>query len=176
VLAGVVRVSTSVPGRRPATLRYAGPGELVGLVPALAESGIFAAHAVTDATLAMLSLAQIEGAAMERHEIAWDIARLVARWSADAMQNLVIEGLATTRTKVARHLLSVAASTPDGTLLAHVTHQQLANAVGTAREVVSRVLRHFTELDAVLTERGRIVVLDATALAAIGDERGDRDR
>lgn len=45
------------------------------------------------------------------------------------------------------------------------THQQLADELGSAREVVSRLLKHFESKGWVYLERGRVTVNNGTALA-----------
>lgn len=49
------------------------------------------------------------------------------------------------------------------------THQQLADQLGTVREIVSRLLRRFQEEGWVAGERGRVRILDAAALQAFRD-------
>lgn len=58
-------------------------------------------------------------------------------------------------------------------MLAHVgetgtdckrTHQELANELGSVREVISRMLRHFADQGLISLERGSIWVLDPVAL------------
>jgi CRP/FNR family transcriptional regulator, anaerobic regulatory protein len=55
------------------------------------------------------------------------------------------------------------------------THQDLANQIGSAREVVSRKLELFARRGLVATERGRISLLDRAALRhlAAGEAAGD---
>ena len=48
------------------------------------------------------------------------------------------------------------------------THQALADELGTAREVVSRILEHFEENGIVRLQRARVDVLDAAHLARMG--------
>ncbi len=45
------------------------------------------------------------------------------------------------------------------------THQQLADELGSAREVVSRILKHFESKGWLYLERGRVTLHNATALA-----------
>jgi CRP/FNR family transcriptional regulator, cyclic AMP receptor protein len=76
---------------------------------------------------------------------------------------------ASVRQRVARHLLDLAApedanGNRDGALIARVTQQELADAVGTVREVVVRVLRALRTEGAVRTERDRIVIVDPASL------------
>lgn len=47
------------------------------------------------------------------------------------------------------------------------THQQLASELGTAREVISRVLQDFQKRDMIAQSRGRIGLLDKPALMAL---------
>lgn len=77
----------------------------------------------------------------------------------------------TVRQRVARHLLDLAAQesrTTRGTqavLTVRVTQQQLAEAVGTVREVVVRVLRDLRESDVIRTHAGRIDIVDPLRLS-----------
>ena len=45
-----------------------------------------------------------------------------------------------------------------------LTHEQTAQSLGTAREVVSRLMREFSQDGLVRTSRGRIHILDRAAL------------
>jgi CRP/FNR family transcriptional regulator len=61
-----------------------------------------------------------------------------------------------------------------GALLGHgrlveMTHQQLADAVGSVREIVTRVLRSFADQGLVRSGRGSIEVLDAARLRRIAE-------
>ena len=48
------------------------------------------------------------------------------------------------------------------------THQQLADELGSVREVISRHLKEFERRGLVQLGRGSVIVLDATALADLG--------
>lgn len=76
---------------------------------------------------------------------------------------------ATVRQRVVRHLLDlaseqVAGDRPGSELVAAVSQRELADAVGTVREVVVRVLRQLRESGTIRTERDRIVIRDADRL------------
>ena len=60
-----------------------------------------------------------------------------------------------------------------GDCLIKTTHQQLANDLGTAREVVSRILRQFEEENILKLGRGVIHIVDAEKLMAVGVGLGD---
>lgn len=68
--------------------------------------------------------------------------------------------------RLAAFLLERAA--PDGQLKA--THQELATAVGSAREVISRRLEAWSRRGWVVTTRGQVEVTDFEALKALADE------
>jgi CRP/FNR family transcriptional regulator len=79
----------------------------------------------------------------------------------------------TVRQRVARHLLDLASEHgSDGggrELVVAVTQQELADTVGTVREVVVRVLRELRQEGVVRTERDRMVLIDPARLI---DEQG----
>jgi CRP/FNR family transcriptional regulator len=68
------------------------------------------------------------------------------------------------RQRVAGYLLSVAAPQPDGGLVVPITQQQLANAIGSVREVVARTLHDLRSDRLVSVSRGRVSILDRAGL------------
>lgn len=60
----------------------------------------------------------------------------------------------------------------DSASLVNETHEEIAAHLGTAREVVSRILKGFEGLGMVELRRGRIRVTDRRGLAAIAQETG----
>lgn len=68
--------------------------------------------------------------------------------------------------RVAAHLLDLASAQqrPQGRLVAQVSQQELADAVGSVREVVARVLRDLRLAGIVATAPDSVVVLDAPRL------------
>ena len=68
--------------------------------------------------------------------------------------------------RLANYLLNTAGDTDS----IHTTHQQIADELGTAREVITRLLKDF-EADGKLTlQRGLIRLLDKKTLAAQTDK------
>ena len=57
----------------------------------------------------------------------------------------------------------------EGTNLLKVTHEKIANHMGTAREVVTRMLRYFQSEGLVKLTRGTIEIIDEDGLAALQD-------
>ena len=174
VLSGIVRMFIWSSDSRQTTLRYARAGDIVGLAASLAKSRVSEVEAVTDATLAMLSPDHIHALAEASPELAWLIAEAFARSSMTFASALASSQSDPAHVRVARHLLAIAMPTPDGRIAARITQQRLADAAGTAREVVSRALRDLRHQGILSAGEGRLVVLDAARLAAIAHPRTKR--
>ncbi|EAP79767.1 MULTISPECIES: Crp/Fnr family transcriptional regulator [Alphaproteobacteria] len=69
--------------------------------------------------------------------------------------------------RLAERLLTFAG----GDKVVSATHQELASELGTAREVVSRVLSDFQKRGMITQSRGQIKLIDKPALRAISDNR-----
>lgn len=166
VLGGVVRLYTVTATGRQLTGRYARPGDLVGLASAIIALDGWRAEAVTDVTLATLSSETLRSLAMQQPEFAWAVTREVtATWA--SMWAVASGDHGTMLSRIASHLLEVAMQTPDGYVVARVSHQRLAEAAGTAREVVTRILGSLREAGLIETRRGTIIVIDTEAVARI---------
>jgi len=57
----------------------------------------------------------------------------------------------------------------EGTPCLKITHEKIANHMGTAREVVTRMLRYFQSENLVLLTRGAVEITDAKGLARLSD-------
>ena len=68
--------------------------------------------------------------------------------------------------RVADFLL--AESAMEGTARLSITHEAIANHLGTHREVVTRMLRYFQGEGLVKLSRGAVELLDAKGLEALG--------
>ena len=67
--------------------------------------------------------------------------------------------------RLAQRLLALAG--PEKTIDA--THQDLATELGTAREVISRILNDFQKRDLITSSRGRIVIKDTAGLGRLAE-------
>jgi CRP/FNR family transcriptional regulator len=116
------------------------------------------------------SLWVIPSAALERHaianpRIAWAVAQDNARSNFEMIGEIADNAFGTVRQRVARHLLDLVVEGPEhGPLVAPISQQDLANAVGTVREVVSRVLQVFKTEGLVRPTPAGLEVLDAAEL------------
>lgn len=178
VLDGVVRVFTLCSAGRQLTVRYCRPGDLFGLATAITGAGVPRAEAVTPISLALLPAPSLRDLALRDAQFAWSLAHELAAASMDGVRTVAAQQQRSTLSQVAAHLLEWAATTRDGQAVAMVNHQQLADATGTAREVVTRALASLRELGIVETRRGAVVITAPSALARVAerDEALSRSR
>lgn len=162
VLTGTVRVARSSPDGRSLELYRVTPGELcvVSASCLFGNAALVAQGDTTEATeLVLLSPAGFERWTQEaafRHYVfgsfADRLADLMALTEAVAFQRL--------DQRLAAALLGHGATV-------HVTHQALADELGTVREIVSRLLKRFERAGWIAVARERIDLLDAAALRAV---------
>jgi len=175
VLSGVYRVFVTAPDGRTMTVRYCRPGALIGAASLFSPGFVMPA---TVQTLVPVEVLRVSPAVARR--MAVDDVRvaqaLLEELSERALSFLYeIPGSAFTsvRQRVARHLLDLASEGSSGSgpahsaehsLVAVVSQRELADAVGTVREVVVRTLRELRLAGVVRTEKDRIVIVDPARL------------
>jgi CRP/FNR family cyclic AMP-dependent transcriptional regulator len=165
VLEGLIRVFLESSGGRQVTVRYARPGEALGLVHLVGPTTLVRAQAVTSVSLWVMGAARLRELAAESAPLAMAIAQECACRAADVIEELSLLTFGSVRQRVARHLLDLAATQQhDGALIAAVTQQQLADAVGSVREVVARVLKQLHDAGLTAGCDGGVSILDAAAL------------
>jgi CRP/FNR family cyclic AMP-dependent transcriptional regulator len=170
VLAGLIRVQVSAADGRTMTIRYGRAGALLGVATLYAEvSRPFGIQALSDSQLLSLRPAIVRVCADRDPRVAQAlltetserVMSFIAEFSGHAFGNV--------RQRIARHLLDLASDHQrPGELLAPISQQELADAVGTVREVVVRVLRELREGGLVQTGRDGIVICDPERLSGIG--------
>jgi CRP/FNR family transcriptional regulator len=172
VLEGLVRVFLQSSRQRQVTVRYARPGETLGLVHLFGGGPEVHSQAVTAVTLWTLSPKSLRAAADLSAPLAIAMATECSARVADAVDELALLTFGSVRQHVARHLLDLAAATAaavegkEAELVAHVTQQDLADATGSVREVVARVLKELESLGLTRRSAGGVVIVDAAALDA----------
>jgi CRP/FNR family transcriptional regulator len=148
------------------TVRYCHPGALIGAMSLFAPE--FAMPGTTQALLDTELLKLSPGVVIRLAEREVRVARAFLSELSERAWSFIHEipgsVFATVRQRVARHLLDLASEGgPDrvgAELMVAVTQQELADAVGTVREVVVRVLRELRQEGVVRTERDRIAIID----------------
>ena len=169
--AGVARIFVTPQVGRQLTIQYGRAGDLIGITPSLAGAGDWNAEAITDVEAAVLTLDDLKRAAAQHPEIPWKIAEHMARCTSEALRRLANDAGQPITVRLARHLQEVSLRTPDGRLVAHITGQRLANAVGTVREVISRELKELRTNHVIDTAARSVTVLDERRLKTIAAGR-----
>jgi CRP/FNR family cyclic AMP-dependent transcriptional regulator len=179
VLSGLLRVCVTAPDGRTMTIRYCRPGALLGAMSLFARPFAMpaTAQAVLDTDVLQLEPRVVQGMSHDPRVARTLLTELSERGRA-FIREIPGGAFSTVRQRVGRHLLDLASDhdrrRPEATdvgsaLVATVTQQELAEAVGTVREVVVRVLRELREEGLVDTSRDGIRLLDPQGLV---DEDG----
>lgn len=173
VVAGLVRIYLTSREGRQVTVRYARAGATVGVPMAVGGPVAVGGQAVTDTRLLLLHGATLRSLAMTDARVAWPLAEEVTRLLYAVLDAYGGSVFGSVRQRLARHLLDLAAGRQrDAVLLAPVSQQALADAVGTAREVVARALHDFRGAGLIESTRRGVVLLDPGRLdevAATGE-------
>jgi CRP/FNR family cyclic AMP-dependent transcriptional regulator len=170
VVSGLVRVFVTASDGRTMTVRYCRPGALLGVmslfIPKFALPA--AVQALVDAELLALSPGVARRAAARDIRVTQALLREQSERAISFLYEVPGSAFATVRQRVARHLLDLA-SEGGPELVVPISQQQLAEAVGTVREVIVRVLRELRTAGVVHTERNRIIIVDPARLIAEQD-------
>jgi CRP/FNR family cyclic AMP-dependent transcriptional regulator len=133
----------------------------------------FAVQALSDSELLRLRAATVRGLADRDVRVARALLDETSERVLSFVAELSGNAFATVRERLARHLLDLASERQRGpALIAPLTQQELADAIGTVREVVVRVLRELREEGVVRTGRYGIVINDPEQLFSAADARG----
>lgn len=168
---GLVRTFIEAENGRQVTIRYAGPGDVVGapaLVAALGDEqsrerswigrrdSVYG-EALRDTVMVTLSPTRFQRLAETEVSVASALAMSLAYRSVETEQILADGLFLSVRARVARHLLDLAVRR-DSKLVVTAGHQEIADAIGSVREVVSRTLVGMRE-EGVVCRCGRETLL-----------------
>jgi len=176
VISGRVKVILTNDEGREVILALLGPGGLFGITAAF-DDGEQPAHAVTleRTTVARFNAAAFvrwtEGSAGARGALLRELTRQIRELS----EKIGEHALMNTRDRLLATLVDIAdaegESEPGGTQVSFTrpTHKELANRIGTSREVVSRLLAELRESDLLESDEGRVIRLPLSALVLRDD-------
>ena len=168
VVRGLLRVFlTSAEGRQ-VTVRYARPGDVLGIAVLVGGPASTGVQAVEPSGVFRISARTLTAAARNDPRVGWAIAEELNRRLYEVLEQTAVNAFGSVRQRVAAHLLDLASARqgPDGRLVAHVSQQELADAAGSVREVVARALRDLRVAGIVATAADSVVILDAARLYA----------
>ena len=166
VVQGLLRVYlTSAEGRQ-VTVRYAREADVLGIAVLVGGPVNVAVQTLAPSSLFRISGPTLTEAAHQDARVAWAVAEELNRRLYETLQQTAINTFGSVKQRVAGHLLDLASAQqrPQGRLVARVSQQELADAVGSVREVVARVLRDLRLAGIVATAPDSVVVVDAARL------------
>lgn len=174
IVKGLVRVyCTSAQGRQ-ATVRYAVPGNVVGLPFVLApeimaESEKFAVQALSRSHVLSFSPRTFRRVAQSNAQNMWPLFRELAESMITGQRLLSQNVFQPIRVRVARHMLDLSEKRENG-LVVTVSQQDIADAIGSVREVISRVIVQLRDEGLIRREDGAYVIVDPTRLHMVSEQ------
>ncbi len=169
IVSGLFRSYFAGPDGRQVTVRYAREGDVLGVVAAAGGPSPLHVQALTDSQRLLLDIETVRELARHDAQVAWVLVGALTNTVYALWHELAATAFASVPQRVARHLLEISAREQEadgGDLVAHVSQQELADLVGSVREVVARALRELRDEGIVRVSRSGIVVLEPTLLAA----------
>lgn len=166
---GLARAFWSLPDGRQTTVAVIRPKELVGASASIGYSTGLFMQLITDSTLVTLDPELLRTVAATELDVATAISTHLAMRVRDAYRLIAVRSLGNIRERMAYDLLDRAANSQlvVGRLEVLATQGDLADSIGSSREVMSRALRDLRAEGIVETAPGMIRVLDPARLAAI---------
>jgi CRP/FNR family transcriptional regulator, cyclic AMP receptor protein len=166
VVRGLLRSFMSSRDGREVTFRYGKNGDVMGLASVIGDPLPVTIQAMTSSAVVAVRVDSLRRMLETDPLVAQVCARELTRQLNQALEDVAQSAFHTVRQRIARQLLDLAVESDDSRLVAHVTHQELADAIASSREVVSRSLHEMHEDGLVDTGHDRLVVLiDVAGLA-----------
>ena len=167
MVSGVGKTYLIAPNGRQATVRYARAGDIVAATVAYEDRPTLPGfRTLTASTVLIFNMESVR--ALTRTDVR--VANVFNVEMAERLSAYFAELAGTTfgslRERVIRHLLDVASEQQRGpTLVARLSQQELADAVGSVREVVGRVLGKLRDEGLLRTHEGELELLEPARLA-----------
>jgi CRP/FNR family cyclic AMP-dependent transcriptional regulator len=156
----------SSPDGRQVTVRYAREADVLGIAVMVGGPASVSVQTITDSSLFSIDGRRLTEAARRDARVAWALAEELNRRLYDTLQQTAINTFGSVKQRVAAALLDLASAQqgPRDRLVAQVSQQELADAVGSVREVVARALRDFRLAGLVATGPDSVLIVDPAGL------------
>jgi CRP/FNR family transcriptional regulator len=166
VVRGLLRVYMTSPQGRQVTVRYAREADVLGIAVIVGGPVNVGVQTLADSSLFSIDARRLTDAARRDGRVAWALAEELNRRLYDTLQQTAVNTFGSVKQRVAAHLLDLASAQqrPQDRLVAQVSQQELADAVGSVREVVARALRDFRLAGLVATAPDSVLIVDPTRL------------
>jgi CRP/FNR family cyclic AMP-dependent transcriptional regulator len=167
VISGLIRVYMISPDGRQITVRYVRAGGLLGIAALVGGPAPVSVQILTDAALLMLNVRTLQSSGQTEPRVGWLFAQEVTCRLYDTLEALAGNAFGSLQQRVARHLLDLAAAHQgERGLLVQLTQQELADAVGSVRPAVARILRDLRIEGVISTSSEGILILQPAELHA----------
>jgi CRP-like cAMP-binding protein len=167
IVSGLLRLYAASPAGRQVTIHYLSAGDLLGVPSAMSPQRVASLglhlRAVTGTHVLYVSAERFRALVSRDPEVAVIVCDKIVDDLLVGQRILVENVFLHVRQRVARHLLDLA-EREDGALVVRATQQDLADAIGSVREVVSRAVMHFRERGLLARVPHGLVVCDPAGL------------
>jgi CRP/FNR family transcriptional regulator len=168
LLDGMARTFLTAADGRQLTVRNVRTGGMLSSVSGLGGAQVaVGTQAVTSCVVVELPIETAVRLARSDTHVAMGFVTEISRRLEETYATLFAIAFASVRERVAVQLLEVATDSAGVGLVASLTQQQLADTVGSVREVIARVLREFRDEGIVTTTHGGIAIADPDRLVSI---------
>ncbi len=163
---GRVKITRTSPDGRELTFRHVFSGDMFGEECLVEKPKREAqAEAMTQTILCLMRASDFRRVAREEPEVSLILAKRLCHRAIEMEQVLTETVFKTVRSRVASGLVRLYQRAPEGSHGAlHVTHQELANLIGSTRETTTAVLHTLRDEGILDIANRRVMVLDALAL------------
>ncbi|HWM85078.1 MAG TPA: Crp/Fnr family transcriptional regulator [Kofleriaceae bacterium] len=170
---GRIKISKVTRDGKALTLNYVGPSEVFGET-CLIEGGPREemAEAMENSMITELERNDVERLLQNHAQLGYQMTRILAQRRRELENKLETLVFRDVTSKLAELLLALAeeygVEDSRGTMVAlKITHQELANLIGSTRETVSLTLSQFKRKHLICTEGRKVIISDAESLRAL---------
>ena len=169
VESGLVRIFVTSADGRQASFAYVHAGGFYGAPTIVGESMPTSVQTLTDTELIRLDARHVFALFEEEFEVAKALAYVMASRIAQSARLVTVRSLGTVRERLAYDLLERASDQVlyGGAPTLDVTHEELAESIGSAREVIGRTLAGLRREGVVRSGPSLVEILDLERLTAI---------
>lgn len=165
VVTGLLRIFVSSSDGRQVTVRYVRSGDVAGLALVVGGPAPESIQAMTSSLLVALRTATLREMLAADPGVARACAEELGRQVHELLLDVAEQAFLPVRERLARELLRLAARGPGRHLVVTASQQELADAIGSVREVVTRTLHQLQEEQLVRVARDGIRLLDPLRLS-----------
>ena len=170
VVRGLLRVFLTSADGRQVTVRYVRSGDVAGLALVVGGPAPESIQAMTSALVLAFRVDTLRALLATDPGVARACAEELTRQLYRALGDISEQAFLSVRQRLVRQLLLLATAGPDAELIVHAGQQELADAIGSVREVVTRNLHQLHEEGLIDISRDVLTIRDPVALAELAGE------